>query len=52
MACAVLAIEASTALNAIIKQLVNRGATGDARSIQLLIGQIRAIESDLESSLP
>jgi len=34
---------------AIIKQLVNRGAAGDARSIQLLLAQIRVIEADLES---
>jgi hypothetical protein len=33
---------------AIIKQLVNRGAAGDARSIQLLLGHIRAIEADLQ----
>jgi len=36
---------------AIIKQLVNRGAAGDARSIQLLLGHIRAIEADLRWSL-
>ena len=35
---------------AIIKQLVNRGAAGDARSIQLLLGHIRAIETDVEAS--
>jgi Family of unknown function (DUF5681) len=34
---------------ALIKQLVNRGAAGDARSIQLLLAQIRVIEADLES---
>ena len=37
---------------AIIKQLVNRGAAGDARSIQLLLGHIRTIEADLQGPLP
>ena len=33
---------------AVIKQLVNRGAAGDARSIQLLLAEIRSrLESEL-----
>jgi hypothetical protein len=33
---------------AVLKQLVNKGASGGARSIQLLLAQIRSIETELE----
>ena len=36
----------------LFKQLVNKSASGDARSIQLLLQQIRAMEHDLAGSLP
>ena len=39
----------STKGEAMIKQLVNKGASGDARSIQLLLAEMR---SRLESELP
>jgi hypothetical protein len=38
-----------TKVEAVFKQLVNKGASGDARSIQLLLAEIR---SRLESELP
>jgi hypothetical protein len=35
---------------AIYKQLVNKGASGDARAIQLLLGAIRGLAAELETA--
>ena len=35
---------------AMLKQLVNKGASGDPRAMQMLLGQIRSLEDHLESS--
>ncbi len=39
-----------TKREAILKQLVNKAAAGDPRSIQLLLGEIRTMEASLLSS--
>ncbi len=37
---------------AMLKQLVNKGASGDPRAIQMLLGTLRSIEARLESAPP
>jgi len=39
-----------TKAEAMVKQLVNKGASGDARSIQMLLAVLRSIEARLDSA--